>query len=118
MGSEHTQVFSVQAESFCDPPKPSDPQMWPAVMSSAVLRDGWMDGRTDPRRSRQQVEGRQAAGTKARGRKSLQREALQEKVEEKVCSLRTFTVPSDPGKLPANTQVKLSFLTSVGTDVL
>lgn len=78
-----------------------------------------MDGRTDPRRSRQQVEGRQAAGTKARGRKSLQREALQEKVEEKVCSLRTFTVPSDPGKLPANTQVKLSFLlTSVGRDVL
>lgn len=62
---------------------------------------------------------KQAAGTKARGRKSLQREALQEKVEEKVCSLRTFTVPSDPSKLPANTQVKLSFLlTSVGTDVL
>lgn len=77
-GSEHTQVFSVQAESFCDPPKPSDPQMWPAVMSRAVLRDGWMDGQT-PGESRRQVEGRQAEGTKARGRKALQREALQKK---------------------------------------
>lgn len=78
-----------------------------------------MDGRTDPRRKQAAGGGKAGRRNQSQRKKSSSERGPSEKVEEKVCSLWTFTVPSDPGKLPANTQVKLSFLlTSVGTDVL
>lgn len=76
-----------------------------------------MDGQTDPMRKQAAGGGKAGSRNQSQRKKISSERGPSEKVEEKVCSLRTFTVPSDPGKLPANTQVKLSFLTSVGTDV-